>query len=227
MSNHNKPTHSPRPPTMIYRPSARDRGLSDRGLSEDERSILKTLQQGRGSARAKQQEKMPSRAGVPSRVNAPVSLPHPNINSQLPENGPGYRTYGRSEHRYGLPQTIQALQAIATAWHQAHPNGPRIGIGDISLRGGGDTPRHNSHDTGLDVDILPMRNDGRERGVRYQDTEHYSRPLTQELVDKIRSNGMLQVQYIFFNDALVRGRKDQKDHDNHLHVRFFPPGAQS
>ncbi len=147
------------------------------------------------------------------------------VNTPLPLSGVGYHSYNKSTPKqYGLPDTIRALQAIGAAWYHAHPQGPRIGIGDLSLQGGGPMSPHVSHQKGVDVDIRPMRNDRREDPVVYQ-SPSYSRSLTQELVNLIRGNGILRVQYIFFNDPQVTGVSDQSGHDNHLHVRFFLPPA--
>ncbi len=148
------------------------------------------------------------------------------INAQLPRSGPGFYSYSPGASQYGIPDTILALTTIGAGWLAAHLQGPRIGVGDISRCGGGPMPGHHSHRLGVDVDILPMRNDGQETGVVYQ-SPAYSRALTQELVNRIRGNGVLRVQYIFFNDSSVTGVSPWPNHDNHLHVRFFPPGASS
>jgi peptidoglycan hydrolase-like protein with peptidoglycan-binding domain len=160
----------------------------------------------------------PALAGGPPYADVVVPLPTP---------GPGYYSYHKPpKNQFGLAETIRALQAIGAAWFRAHPSGPRIGIGDISRYGGGKLPPHASHQCGVDVDILPIRNDGREARVTYHDAV-YSRELTQELVRAIRANGVLRVQYIFFNDRAVTGVSEESGHDNHLHVRFFPPGKVS
>jgi peptidoglycan hydrolase-like protein with peptidoglycan-binding domain len=168
-------------------------------------------------------------AGQPPAVTAEPSaggaMIHPNVNTQLPAAGPGYYGYYSQSRKYGLPETIRALQAIGEAWQRAHPQGPRIGIGDISLRGGGPISGHKSHQLGVDVDIRLMRNDGREAPVVYQSPQ-YSRQLTQELVNRIRANGILRVRYIFFNDPAVSGVSPWPNHDNHLHVRFWAPSAE-
>lgn len=151
---------------------------------------------------------------------------HPNVNTPLPRSGPGFYSYKPVSQQYGLPETIQALQAIGSAWQRAHPQGPRLGIGDISLRGGGPIRGHVSHQKGVDVDIHLVRNDGREEPTRYQ-LPQYSRAMTQELINLIRANGILGVRYIFFNDPKATGVKPWPNHDNHLHVRFIAPGTPS
>lgn len=142
-----------------------------------------------------------------------------DVNTPLPTSGPGYYSYGSTSRQFGLSQTIQALQVIGAAWQQANPQGPRLGIGDISLKGGGLMSPHKSHQKGVDVDIRPVRNDGREASVNYQ-SPSYSRALTQELVNLIRSNGVLPVRYIFFNDSVVSEVTPWPGHNDHLHVRF-------
>lgn len=149
---------------------------------------------------------------------------YPRVNSPLPQSAPGLTPYANAGSRFGLPETIRALLAIGAAWQRIRPGGPRIQIGDLSLEGGGPIRGHRSHQRGVDVDIRPIRNDGVEGPVVYQ-SPSYSRALTQQLVDLIRANGVLRVQYIFFNDPNVTGVRKWPNHDNHLHVRFYPPGT--
>jgi len=152
-------------------------------------------------------------------------MPVPAVSTQLPPDGPGFYAYAtrRPHHRFGLPETIRALQVVATGWARAHPRGPRLGIGGLSLRGGGPIWGHCSHQCGIDVDLRPLRPDGLEGHVRWDDPPAYSRALTQELVDRIRHNGVLRVQFVFFNDPALRGVRRQANHDDHLHGRFLPP----
>ena len=144
------------------------------------------------------------------------------INAQLPASGTGFYSYAPASRRYGISETIRALQQVSSAWAAANPGGPRIGFGDISLQGGGPISGHASHQKGVDVDVRLMRNDGREEPTVYQ-SANYSRALTQQLIDLIRANGVLRVQYIFFNDPQARGVSKWPNHDNHLHVRFYNP----
>jgi hypothetical protein len=180
-------------------------------------------------------------------IGAGATLPATGarFTAQLPRSGAGFVAYARAQGQHGLPETITALETIARAWQQRHPEGPRIAIGDISLASGGNFPPHASHRNGVDVDIRPMRNDGRELPVRWYregcDSSHcapeaidasclvpeYSRELTQELVDLIHANGVLRVQYVFFNDCRVRGVRHWPGHDNHLHVRFIPTAPRA
>ena len=161
----------------------------------------------------------------PSTGTTPATAgPRPEVSALLPSPGPGYYSHKPAANRYGRPETIRALQTIGAAWQRANPRGPRIGVGDISYRGGGPMRGHVSHQKGVDVDLHLVRGDGREEPVTYH-MATYSRALTQQLVDLIHGNGVLRVQYIFFNDPAVRGVRRWPNHDNHLHVRFFPPAG--
>ena len=143
--------------------------------------------------------------------------------AQLPSSGVGFYSYAQSHKRFGHHNTIQALVRIAAAWNKAHPSGPRIGIGNISLERGGRMDPHVSHQRGLDVDIRPVTNNGKEIGLVYQNAA-YSRSLTQELANLIRTSSVvgLNVRTILFNDPNVRGVTFFKGHNNHLHVSFLP-----
>lgn len=193
-------------------------------------------------------------------VNAPkTNITGLKVDTPLPKFGAGFYSYSPTVRQYGLPATIRALMAIGAAWQKAYPQGPRIGIGDISLKGGGNISGHASHEKGVDIDIRAMPNDGKEKqvwainwfknspppktssrkeyakrycgwlksqkpGIDFTYTPNYSQRLTQELVNIIQANGILRVEYIFFNDPAIKGVRCWPNHNNHLHIRFFPPG---
>jgi len=150
--------------------------------------------------------------------------PHPEVSTQLPASGLGFYSYKTSTRfkQYGIPETITVLINVGMRWAAKHPGGPRIGIGEISLEGGGCIAGHASHQMGVDVDMALMRNDGREEHT-VVGAAAYSRPFTQELVDLLRANGILKVKRIFLNDSKIKGREYQANHDNHIHVRFELP----
>ena len=140
----------------------------------------------------------------------------------MPKAGPGFYCYGPTEKRYGLPEVISAIAHICEQWQRAHPQGPRIGVGNISLQGGGVVWPHKSHRKGVDVDLRPMGNTDDKGALTWQSPE-YSRARTQALVNLIRNNPRLNVRTILFNDPGVKGVAKWEGHDNHLHVSFYPP----
>ena len=131
-------------------------------------------------------------------------------------------SFARPQRSYGRPEVIEALLYVGADWRQAHRDGPRICIGELSLQNGGPMMPHTTHREGLDCDIRPVRSDGQEAPVRH-DARGYSRALTQELVDRIRNNGRLPVEFILFNDREIKGVSAAKGHDDHLHIRFCAP----
>ena len=151
--------------------------------------------------------------------------------------GPGYFFDGTRRQNIARPETVRVLQTVGQQWEALHPDGPRINVGAVGLTYGGplplkrqpgDTrpPFHKSHQNGIDMDIRPMRNDGKEEGVKISD-RHYSRALTNELIELFLSQGILRVDKIFFNDRTLIDRypgvQYQEGHDNHFHIRFIAP----
>ena len=113
------------------------------------------------------------------------------VETQLTD-GPGIFGYYSPEKRYGTASTIAALYEVGRIW-QLRRAAPRVGVGD-SLRGGGDIEGHASHQTGRDVDLRPMKNDGTEGPVTWKQAK-YSHSLTQELIDIIYANGVVMVSH--------------------------------
>ncbi len=136
----------------------------------------------------------------------------------LRPEGPGYYPYAPSQDQFGTPETITSVMAVA---EQIQRNlGLEIGIGDISLEEGGRMPGHQSHRFGLDVDIRPLRLDGKRRPVTIGNVNAYSRSRTRALVRLLRAQPNLDL--ILFNDDQIPGVTFFRGHHNHLHVRFLP-----
>lgn len=145
---------------------------------------------------------------------------------QMPASGVGYECYGLPDKCYGHSNVLQAVQYICTEWAKLYPNGPRIGIGNISLPDGGPMPPHSTHQHGLDVDIAPVANTDEEIPLTYYDSK-YSRQRTQELVDLFYNNPILGIRTILFNDPEITQVAPWAGHDDHLHVSFLSPGIDS
>jgi len=142
----------------------------------------------------------------------------------MPESAPGLQAKKLASHRYGLPETIDALTEIGRRWEIAHPSGPLVRIRDISRCGGGKFSPHDSHRMGIDADIGLMRSDRRTAPVNCRtQPSKYSQELTQEMVDTIHDNGLLGVHRIWFSDTDVRNVTHDKKHYDHVHVRFCLP----
>lgn len=134
----------------------------------------------------------------------------------------GYYVYGelyekpaKGAYQYAHPIMQTAIQRVAWEWQAIDPR--RIGIGDISLAGGPITPDHGGHRTGLDVDVRPMRKDGRELPVRWWEKE-YDREATRKLIDLFRT--FAPVILVIFNDPNIPFLSRAIKHDNHMHFKL-------
>jgi murein endopeptidase len=136
------------------------------------------------------------------------------------------RSPNRHWRRWGTGRLVRLVLAVAREYHRAHPSAPRMAIGDLSRRRGGDFGirygyiGHASHQNGLDVDVYYPRADRRERAPKY--ASQIDRRLSQELVDRFLAKGA-EVIYVGPNTGLTgpAGRVQPLiHHDNHLHVRI-------
>jgi hypothetical protein len=151
--------------------------------------------------------------------------------TQLPVEGPDWVTWNPvtdsvpnlPRRLYAHERTIRALVSVITAYRAAHPNAPRVVVGDISFEGGGTMEQHVSHQNGLDVDVYYPRRDKRLSApitVSQVDTR-----LTQELLDGFVAAGA-QVIFVGYATGLEGPSSvvvPYPHHENHMHVRFPPP----
>jgi hypothetical protein len=150
--------------------------------------------------------------------------------TQLPVEGPDWVTWNPiddirpnlPERLYGTEQTIRTIVSVLGAYRSAHPDAPRVVVGDISLRGGGPIQEHRSHQNGLDVDVYYPRLD---RALRAPvDVGQVDRALAQDLVDRFVAAGA-QMVFVGYGTGLSGPSGvviPYPNHENHLHVRFRP-----
>lgn len=156
----------------------------------------------------------------------------PQVDTQLPLQGPLYRDYGRPTYRtyggktvqqrqegqYGRQSTIAKIEKIAEAF--AGQNPMSIYVGGISKKGGGYFPEHSSHRKGTQVDIRPVHNLGVNERVTWK-SPNYNQAATMVLIHEIRRQHPNAV--ILFNDPkfVEMGlTSPYKGHDDHMHVDF-------
>jgi murein endopeptidase len=169
---------------------------------------------------------------------AALALQHP---LQLPAESFDYvswdpvlkQTPNRGWRRWGTRKLVDTTQIVLREYRDAHPDAPRVLVGDLSRRHGGFFGRrygglgHLSHQTGLDVDVYYPRKDGLERAARRPD--QVDRAAAQELVDRFVAFGAVKV-YVGPNVRLS-GRRGVVTplvyHDDHLHVRLSPRRVNS
>ena len=139
---------------------------------------------------------------------------------QAPEDA-GYYVYGTPAEgvsQYAHPALISALLWVEREWQAIETR--KFGIGNISLANGVDHPDHDSHESGLEVDIRPLRKDGQPVGVRWYQAA-YDHAATAKLIALFRL--YTPVRLIYFNDPQMPGVRPYPNHDNHLHLELKVP----
>jgi murein endopeptidase len=137
-------------------------------------------------------------------------------------------TPNRPWRRWGTDRLVRTLLEVLGGFQDAHPDAPRVGIGDLSRPQGGNfgpqfgPPGHASHQNGLDADVYYPRLDRRERAPMR--VAQIDRALAQDLVDRFVAVG---AQFVFVGRHTgLRGPRRVVQaiplHDNHLHVRLRP-----
>lgn len=126
--------------------------------------------------------------------------------------------YADEGHFYGTWELVQLVERAAWRVHRRAP-GARLGVGELSRRGGGPLTGHGSHQAGRDVDLsfyivdgggrpfephafARFRGDGTARppneGLRFDDIRNW------ELVAKLVADGDARVQFIFVAHEIKR-----------------------
>jgi murein endopeptidase len=153
---------------------------------------------------------------------------------RFPAEAPAFFTWdpvlrrqpNRQWRRWGTDDLVRVVLRVARAYARDHPEAPRLGIGDLSLRHGGYfAPVHATHQNGLDVDVYYPRLDRRERPPR--NVAQIDLRLSQDLVDRFLAAGATVI-YVGPNTPLEGPPSIVQplwNHDNHMHVRIGFAGA--
>jgi murein endopeptidase len=136
------------------------------------------------------------------------------------------QTPNRGWRRWGTVKLVETTELVLRQYHDAHPDAPRVLVGDLSRRHGGFFGKrygglgHASHQTGLDVDVYYPRLDGLERAARRPDQVDVV--AAQELVDRFVAWGAIKI--FVGPDLPLHGPRRIVSklvyHDDHLHVRL-------
>jgi penicillin-insensitive murein endopeptidase len=152
--------------------------------------------------------------------------------AHLLPSGEGYvvpHLWVARQSSYGTDELVQAIRHAARRVRREFP-GALLGIGDMSLRGGGDSLLHRSHENGRDADLIFYAVDDAGRPVapadsmpRYMVPDLRARvPLPQEhgvvygpfsprrfdvarnwaLVRALLTEPSIEIQYLFIHEAL-------------------------
>ena len=153
---------------------------------------------------------------------------------QLPSEGEQFFTWdpilrttpNRPWRRWGSDRLLRTFLHVLDDYFAAHPDAPRVAIGDLSRPQGGIFDEryggigHASHQNGRDIDIYYPRLDREERAPTKP--SEVDRVLAQDLVNRFVRAGATN---IFVGPRLaLRGPRrivePLRHHDDHLHVRI-------
>jgi murein endopeptidase len=134
----------------------------------------------------------------------------------------------RAWRRHGTDRLVEVLLRVAGEHAAAHPDAPRLVVGDLSRPRGGKFGKeyggdgHRSHQNGLDADVYYPRRDGREQIPTR--VAQIDRRLAQELVDRFVRAG---AQYVFVGPGTGLHGPSKVimtlgNHHDHLHMRIRP-----
>ena len=153
---------------------------------------------------------------------------------QLPAASPSFvswdgvldRSPDRGWRRYGTQKLVDTVEAIALDYGARYPIGPRLVVGDLSRTHGGPLDGHDSHQSGLDVDIYFPRRDGLETSP--EKPSLVARRRAQWLVNRA---ARADADRVFIGPNVGPRRPTTRvqylaRHDNHLHLRIRPPVGQ-
>jgi len=94
----------------------------------------------------------------------------------LSDRGEGYvRSRPGEETAYGTPALVSLIGRAASAVAQAYPGTMPLRVGDLGYARGGRHPRHGSHRSGRDVDIIFYAVDAQGRATRGRGWVAYDR----------------------------------------------------
>lgn len=121
---------------------------------------------------------------------------------QLPP-GPGY-VVKAPDHAWGTPRTIRLLQEAIRGYTRGARGGPKIHVGDVSLRGGGVFPPHLSHRHGRDVDVGYVLKGAAADETRFVSAGRDNLDVARSwaLIEAMLATG--EVHYVFMDYGLQR-----------------------
>ena len=92
--------------------------------------------------------------------------------ARLPAQGEGYvipALWQKRAANYATDELVAAVEHVARRVRREYP-GAILGVGDMSLKGGGDSVLHRSHENGRDLDLIYYAVDERARPVAPADS---------------------------------------------------------
>jgi hypothetical protein len=146
----------------------------------------------------------------------------------------GYYTYTRAETKFGTERTIWRIETVGKILAKQNIT---MGVGNISLKGGGTLKPHASHKRGVDVDLRFINSAGMAGSCNLKvDRSCFDSEKTFQMIKAYIDVDPNSVRAIFVNDdklladinayyKKVSGRDIQvakrcPGHDNHVHISW-------
>jgi murein endopeptidase len=192
---------------------------------------------GQASTEASAQEASSTRERVRWRESEALGIPSAGrlVNGvRLPQDGEVFFTWdpvrkevpNRNWRLWGTDRAVRMTLQVVRDLAGDDPAAPRVGIGDLSRRNGGDFGAkfgklgHASHQNGLDIDVYYPRLDRSERRARKPSQVDHA--YAQDLVDRFVAAG---AEKLFVGPSLgLTGPRGVViplvNHDDHVHVRL-------
>jgi murein endopeptidase len=129
------------------------------------------------------------------------------------------RIGGSDRTRWGNCQVVRAVLRGLAAYHRRNPQAPRVAIGDMSLRHGGEIDGHSTHENGRQIDLYFPRRDRkpREPHAVAQVDLHLSRELVRAMLHAGPYRVLIGPHIRIPTPPRVMR---WPHHDDHLHVMF-------
>lgn len=169
-------------------------------------------------------------------VDRALSSEHPPRWEKMPASGPGFVNHDTDGFSHGSAETRLAVEEFSSAYARdylaANPGKALISLNDVSESHGGDNRDHDTHETGLDLDLRLPRKDGTSGSdVRRTD---YDRETAWAMLSAIAANP--RVERVLFSDPVLLARAKSEAqpwafkvfdggdvHKNHFHADIKPP----
>jgi len=137
----------------------------------------------------------------------------------FPWNFREQRIGGSGRTRWGNCHVVRAVLRGLAAYHRRNPHAPRVAVGDMGLRHGGDIDGHATHENGRQIDLYFPRRDRKLREPRA--VGQVDLKLSRELVRAMLDVGAHRVLigpdiHIATPPRVMRW----PNHDDHLHAMF-------
>ncbi len=174
--------------------------------------------------------------------------------ASLNDQGLGFiKMFQKRNRNYGATDLVELLSIAARTFAEAYPYGERLQIGDMSQQNGGKIGHHDSHQNGLDVDLIYFRKNKTEQSPDFEAGFEESFVIKKKLspnfdvnrnfrfIKLLVSSGRINRIFIDpvikktfcnytkrtneFKESIevLRVLRPYPNHDDHMHVRLVCP----